>query len=104
LPRVANIQLATDSDLCNRCAVLPDGKFLYGLILKNPSLGKVWRVLQWNMMVYFMVIWSILRPFGYIFGSFGIVYDNFCVYFFRFGMFYQEKSGNPAVVYWTSQS
>jgi hypothetical protein len=34
------------------------------------------------------VIWNILRPFG-----------KFCghlVYFTRFGMFYEEKSGHPA--------
>jgi hypothetical protein len=46
-------------------------------------------------LVYFMVLWSILRPF-----------ENFCGHlvnfiviwwiFSRFGMFYQEKSGNPA--------
>jgi hypothetical protein len=31
---------------------------------KNPYFGKFWRVLQWKMLVYFMAIWSILRPFG----------------------------------------
>jgi hypothetical protein len=35
---------------------------------KNPNLGKFWRVLQSKMQVYFMAIWSILRPFG-IFGD-----------------------------------
>jgi hypothetical protein len=37
---------------------------------KNPNLGKIWRVLQWKMLVYFMAIlvyfmamWSILWPF-----------------------------------------
>jgi hypothetical protein len=37
---------------------------------------------------YFTVIWYILRPFG-----------KFCDYlanFPQFGLFYQEKSGNPA--------
>jgi hypothetical protein len=29
---------------------------------KIPYLGKFWRVLQWNMMVYFMAIRPILRP------------------------------------------
>jgi hypothetical protein len=29
-----------------------------------PKLGKFWRVLQWKMLLYFMAIWSILRPFG----------------------------------------
>jgi hypothetical protein len=31
---------------------------------KNPNLGKFWRVLQWKILVYIMVIWSIFRPFG----------------------------------------
>jgi hypothetical protein len=30
---------------------------------KNPNLGKLWRVLQWKIMVYFMDTWSILRSF-----------------------------------------
>jgi hypothetical protein len=31
---------------------------------KNTSLGKFCRVLQWEMVVYFMAVWSILPPFG----------------------------------------
>jgi hypothetical protein len=31
---------------------------------KNPNLGKFWSVLQCKMLVYFMAIWSSLRPFG----------------------------------------
>jgi hypothetical protein len=31
---------------------------------KNPNLGKFWRVMQSKMLVYFMAIWSIFRPFG----------------------------------------
>jgi hypothetical protein len=31
---------------------------------KNPNLGKFWRALEWALLVYFMVIWNILRPFG----------------------------------------
>jgi hypothetical protein len=67
---------------------------------QNPNLVKLWRVLQLKMSVYLMAILSILWSFG-----------TFCVYlvyfmstwyilrlvgtFFPFGMFYQEKSGNP---------
>jgi hypothetical protein len=47
-------------------------------------------------LVYFVAIWytyvvvilHILLPFGVFYG--------YLVYFPRFGMFYQEKSGNPA--------
>jgi hypothetical protein len=52
---------------------LPDG------IISNQKLqSKFWRVLQWKMLVYFMAIWSILRPCGiflviwYIFSCFGL--------------------------------
>jgi hypothetical protein len=35
---------------------------------KNPHLGKFWRALEWKMMVYFMVIWNILRSVGIFYG------------------------------------
>jgi hypothetical protein len=31
---------------------------------KDPNLGKFWRALEWKMLVYFIVIWNILLPFG----------------------------------------
>jgi hypothetical protein len=31
---------------------------------KSPNLSKFWRALEWKMLVYFTVIWSILRRFG----------------------------------------
>jgi hypothetical protein len=34
---------------------------------KKRNLGTLWRVLQCKMLVYFMDIWSILRPFGLFF-------------------------------------
>jgi hypothetical protein len=71
---------------------------------KYPNLGKFWRALQWKMLAYFVVIWSILLPFGifgchlvylvaiwYILWLFGI-FPPF------FGMLYQLKSGNPGRV------
>jgi hypothetical protein len=36
---------------------------------KNPNLGKFWSDLQWNVLVYFMAIWSILQPFGLFCGN-----------------------------------
>jgi hypothetical protein len=76
---------------------------------KNPNLGKFWRVLQWKMLVYFMDTWSILRSFVIFYGHlvhftvfccilwiFGIVCCNLA-YFPRFGILYQEKSGNPEI-------
>jgi hypothetical protein len=87
---------------------------------KNHNLGKFWRVLQWKMLVYFVpfvfvAIWHILWPFGIYYGHlayllaiwhmylmaiwhilwpFGISYGHLD-HFTRFGMFDQEKSGNP---------
>jgi hypothetical protein len=69
---------------------------------KNPNLGKFWRVLQWKMLVYFMDTWSILRSFVIgILLTFGIVRGNL-VYFPRFGILYQEKSGNPDVEHFSA--
>jgi hypothetical protein len=62
---------------------------------KNPNLGKFWWVLQWKMLVFFMTIWSILRPLDIFYGH--SVYLVVIWYIFpRFGILYQEKSGNPA--------
>jgi hypothetical protein len=61
---------------------------------KNPNLGKFWRELQWNMLVYFMDIWFILWPLGLFHSNwvyFVVIWYIFPVY----GMWYQEKSGNP---------
>jgi hypothetical protein len=60
---------------------------------KNPKLHKFWRALELKLLEYFIVIWNILQ-------SFGIPIGTYCcgnlVYFPRFGILCQEKSGNPA--------
>jgi hypothetical protein len=61
---------------------------------KNSNLGKFWRVLQWKILVYFIIIWSFLRPLEIFYGH--LVY--FVVNWYispRFGILHQEKSGNP---------
>jgi hypothetical protein len=61
---------------------------------KNPILGKFWMVLLLKILVYFMTIWSILRPLEIFYGHlayFGIIW---CI-FPRIGFLYHEKSGNP---------
>jgi hypothetical protein len=35
---------------------------------KNPNYGKFWVALEWKMLVYFMIIWNILRSFGIFYG------------------------------------
>jgi hypothetical protein len=61
---------------------------------QNPNLGTFWRVLQWKMLVHFMTISSILRPFGTFCGR--LLHFVVIWYIFpRFGLLYQEKSGNP---------
>jgi hypothetical protein len=63
---------------------------------KNPNLGKFWRVLLWNILVYFMTIWSILWPLEIFYGH--LVYFVVIWYIFpRFGILDQEKSGNPVI-------
>jgi hypothetical protein len=63
---------------------------------KDPNLGKFGRVLQWNMLIYYIVIWSILWPF-YIFD--GHVLYFMVIYYIspRFCMLCHEKSGNPVL-------
>jgi hypothetical protein len=60
----------------------------------NPNLGKFWRGLDWKVLIYCLTIWSILRPLEIFYGH--LVYFVVIRYIFpRFGMLYQEKSGNP---------
>jgi hypothetical protein len=61
---------------------------------KNRNLGKFLRVLQWKMMVYLIDIGSILRPF-YTFYDHLVYFVGMWYIFPRFGILYQEKSGNP---------
>jgi hypothetical protein len=56
---------------------------------KNPNLGKIWRVLEWKLLLYFMTNWSIFRSFDIIYGLY-IFPDLVCLN--------QEKSGNPVSV------
>jgi hypothetical protein len=54
---------------------------------KNTNLGKFWRVLQWKFLVYFMVICTILRPFGVFYG--------YLVYFSPFWYVVPRKIWQP---------
>jgi hypothetical protein len=59
-----------------------------------PIFGKFWRILQWKNLVYFMTIWFILLLLEIFYGH--LVYLVVIWYIFhRFGILYQEKSGNP---------
>jgi hypothetical protein len=59
------------------------------------NFGIFWRALEWEILVNFMAIWNIRQPFdiphGHLEHFVAILYI-----FFRFGMLYKEKSGNPA--------
>jgi hypothetical protein len=63
---------------------------------KNPNLGKFWRVLQWKTLLYFMYIGSILQPFGIKLYEHLVYFVVIRYIFTRFGILYQDKSGNPA--------
>jgi hypothetical protein len=63
---------------------------------KDPDLGKIWRVLQWQMFVYYIAVWYILRHLGILCGHlvhFMVIWDIFS----RFGILYLLKSGNPVL-------
>jgi hypothetical protein len=47
-------------------------------------------------MVYFMDTWFIVRSFVTFYGYLVYIFCGHLVYFSRFGILYQEKSGNPA--------
>jgi hypothetical protein len=52
---------------------------------KNPSLGKFWRVLPWNELVYFRVFWDVLGSFGMfwgLLGCFGILMGTFSPFWY----------------------
>jgi hypothetical protein len=61
---------------------------------KNPNLGQFWKSLEWKMLLYFMIIWNILWPFGIMYGSL----VQFVVIWYIFPILVcldQAKSGNP---------
>jgi hypothetical protein len=63
---------------------------------KNPNLGKFLRVLQWKMLVDFMAVRSILRPFGVFCGHMN--YFMFIWYtFFSFWYFVPRKIWQPCL-------
>jgi hypothetical protein len=47
---------------------------------KNPNLGKFWRVLLWKILVYFMTIWSTLRPKEIFYGHFVYFVVIWCIF------------------------
>jgi hypothetical protein len=62
---------------------------------KNPNLGIFWRALEWKKYIYFLANWNILWPIGIFYGHYGVSYGH-SVYFSKFGILFQEKSGTPA--------
>jgi hypothetical protein len=93
LQQVRVFQNHFSSDLLKnlqRCPGLPDGSF------SNQKLGKIWRVLQRKMLVYFMdtscaILWAFVT---YILWTFGTVRD-ILVYFFPFWYFVPRKIWQP---------
>jgi hypothetical protein len=80
---------------------------MVGFQTKKSNLGKFRSALESKMLVYFMVIWNLLRSFGIFYGhleSFTVIwyilwlFGNVVVIWYifpRFGILCQEKSGNP---------
>jgi hypothetical protein len=59
---------------------------------KNPNLVKIWRDFVWKMLLYFMTIWNIFRPFGIIYGLLAYVVCGHLVYFFTFWYVWTKKN------------
>jgi hypothetical protein len=63
---------------------------------KNPNLGKFWWVLLWKILVYFMTIWSLLRPLEIFYGH--LVYFVVIWFIFpRFGILDQKNLATQVV-------
>jgi hypothetical protein len=82
------------SECCSSTTGLRQGCQMVCFQNKNPNLGKFGRVLQWKMLLYFMDTWSILWSFVIFYGYLVYLVRGNLVYFSRFGILYQEKSGN----------
>jgi hypothetical protein len=82
---------------------LPDGTYIFKP--KMPNLGKILEGLANKMLVYFMPLWSIFRPFGMFFGHlvcfwpFGIFYGHL-VYFPPFWYNAPRKIWQPWSQFW----
>jgi hypothetical protein len=88
-------QLAEERFVSDILATGAQGCQMVNFQTKITKLGKFWRALEWNRLVYSMAIWNLLWFFWYILSPFGNLVA--IVYIFpRFGILCQEKSGNPA--------
>jgi hypothetical protein len=58
---------------------------------KDPNLGLFRGTLEWKMLLYILVIWTILLPLG-------VMYGTLVTYFLSFGIF------SPALVYCTKKN
>jgi hypothetical protein len=63
---------------------------------KNPRLGVFRKALERTTLVYFVAVWNILQPIGCVSCPLDIFW-YFGKFSPRFGMLYQEKSGNPGM-------
>jgi hypothetical protein len=66
-------------------------------------VGKLWRALDWKMLLYCVTIWNILRSFGIIYGCWVEFAAIWCI-FPRFGMFGPRKIWQPCTTLLSVQS
>jgi hypothetical protein len=62
---------------------------------RNRNLGKFCRALDWKMLVYFKIIWNILRSFGIFYGPFCNVVVIWYIYFPSFWYIVSRKIWQP---------
>jgi hypothetical protein len=76
---------------------LEQGRQMVNFRTKNPTLGIFWRAWEGKMLVYFIVIWNILRQFGYVLWPLGMFCGPWVLTFPFLGTSYQQQSGSPGL-------
>jgi hypothetical protein len=87
------------SNIESECTYIGQGCQKAYFQTKNPDLGEFWRVLQWNVLVYYRAVWSILLILHSILGYYGYLVYFMAIWYICpvFGKLYQEKSGSPDI-------
>jgi hypothetical protein len=73
---------------------------------KSSNLGKFWRALILNILVYFMAIWNMYMYSGHLVLIYVWPFVDWVVFWYKFpsfGILYHEKSGNPVRIKFRSK-
>jgi hypothetical protein len=76
------------------CLHTSQGCQMVHFLTKNPILGKIFRALDWTMLIYFMSVWNVLRIYEIFYDHLAHFVFIWCI-FSGFGNMHKEKSGIP---------